>query len=332
MKLLLSISVCFLYILALQTFAQAELTIKMTPTITVTLTGPSGEYQIRRAQVLGNAANWVTLTNVTMSGSPFIFCDLAAGGSQQFYQAVQQTTSDNPNPQLLVWIPPGTFMMGSPSTEQTRFYYENPQTQVTISQGFWMSKYEVTQGEYQVVMGRNPGFFTGDLSMPVEGMSWLDATNYCWKLTQQENVARRLPVGYVYRLPTEAEWEYCCRAGTTTRFSYGDDLNYTNLMNYAWCYDNSSFTTHPVGTKLPNPWGLYDMYGNVWEWCSDWFGNYPGGIVTDPMGASLGTYRVQRGGSWDYDGRGCGSATRGFGTPSNRSFVLGFRVVLARGK
>ena len=164
-------------------------------------------------------------------------------------------------------------------------------------------------------------------------MSWSDATNYCGKLTAQEKTAGRLPAGYEYRLPTEAEWEYACRAGTTNRFSYGDDPDYTQLANYAWYNVNSGGTTHPVGQKLPNALGLYDMYGNVWEWCSDfWSGSYPGGRVTDPKGAVSGSGRVVRGGSWDYFGRYCRSADRYGYWPVNGYGDMGFRPVLAPGQ
>jgi len=135
----------------------------------------------------------------------------------------------------------------------------------------------------------------------------------------------------VYRLPTEAEWEYGCRAGTSTRFSYGDDPGYTNLTNYAWYWDNSGGETHAVGQKLANPWGLYDMHGNVWEWCQDWYGGYPGGIVLDPQGPDSGSCRVISGGDWhDYPG-GCRSARRlnsNFDPDSGRNGDIGFRIVL----
>ncbi len=129
-------------------------------------------------------------------------------------------------------------------------------------------------------MGTNSSYFqppkySADLQRPVEEVSWNDATNYCAKLTARERAGGRLPAGYIYGLPMEAEWEYACRAGTTTRFSYGDDPNYTQLGNYAWYWENSGGKTHAVGQKLPNPWGLYDMYGSVWECCLDWYGPYP---------------------------------------------------------
>ena len=134
----------------------------------------------------------------------------------------------------MVWIKPGTFVMGSPASEVGRNSDEGPQTVVTLTKGFWMGHHEVTQGEYQSLMNTNPSSYSGDLSLPVETVSWIDATNFCWVLTQREQVAGRLPAGWVYRLPTEAEWEYCCRSLTTTRFYYGDDPGYTSLTNYAW--------------------------------------------------------------------------------------------------
>jgi hypothetical protein len=140
------------------------------------------------------------------------------------------------------------------------------------------------------------------------------------------------PTGYVYRLPTEAEWEYACRAGTTTRFSFGDDPGYSQLGNYVWYDANSGKQTHPVGQKQPNPRGLYDMHGNVWEWCLDWTGAYPGGSVTDPIGANSGSDRVVRGGCWSVVGRGCRSARRISDTPGIRFSGLGFRAVLAPGQ
>jgi formylglycine-generating enzyme required for sulfatase activity len=150
-------------------------------------------------------------------------------------------------------------------------------------------------------------------------------------LTGKERAAGRLPVGYEYRLPTEAEWEYGCRAGTTTVFSFGDDES--KLGEYGWYNSNSSNTTHPVGEKKPNGWGLYDVHGNVFEWCQDWRGDYPGGSVTDPQGAATGSYRVRRGGYW-YSGAGyCRSEYRNdFDEPGSRSDGVGFRPVLAPGK
>jgi formylglycine-generating enzyme required for sulfatase activity len=220
------------------------------------------------------------------------------------------------------------FTLGSPASEQDRWDIEGPQTQVTITRGFWMGRYEVTQGEYQAVMGSNPSSFGGDTNRPVENVSWSEATKYCGKLTARERAAGRLPAGYVYRLPTEAEWEYACRAGTTTRFSYGDDPGYSQLGNYAWYRSNSGKTTHAMGLKQPNARGLYDMHGNVWEWCLDWYGTYPGGSVTDPQGAGSGSYRVNRGGGWVNLAQVCRSARRRGLEPGARNYGLGFRAAL----
>lgn len=235
-----------------------------------------------------------------------------------------------PQPNL-VWIPPGTFMMGSPANEVDRESDEGPRTSVYLSRGFFMGKYEVTQREYQAVKGTNPSSFTGDLDRPVEQVTWYEATDYCVRLTTQERTAGRLPAGYVYRLPTEAEWEYSCRAGTTTRFSHGDDPGYTQLGQYGWYSANSGSATHPVGGKLPNPWGLHDMHGNVWEWCYDWYGGFSGGSLTDPVGPVSGSSRVIRGGGWYIYGRYCRSAYRSDGSPDVRNGYIGFRVVLAPG-
>jgi formylglycine-generating enzyme required for sulfatase activity len=207
-----------------------------------------------------------------------------------------------------------------------------------------MGKYEVTQGEYLALTGNNPSWFNGDrtaereadygvdLNRPVEQVGWDDAVAYCVALTQQERAAGRIPFDQAYRLPTEAEWEYACRAGTTTRFSYGDDPDYSGLADYAWYSGNSNGSTHPVGQKLPNPWGLHDMLGNVWELCQDWFGAYPGGAVVDPQGPDTGWYHVIRGGRWDISAKYSRSAFRydSLVDPGDsRHGKLGFRVVLA---
>ncbi|MGA3283718.1 MAG: choice-of-anchor tandem repeat GloVer-containing protein [Verrucomicrobiota bacterium] len=251
---------------------------------------------------------------------------LPVAATSQFFRLV---AIPNPNPARLVWIPAGTFLMGSPATEQDRLPDEGPQTLVTLTRGFFIGRYEVTQGEYAAVTGVNPSAFAGDTNRPVERVSWNDATNFCLQLTAQESAAGRLPAGYAYRLPTEAEWEYACRAGTTTRFYYGDDPAYAQLANYAWYDANSGGTTHPAGQKLPNEWGLYDMSGNVWEWCSDWYGPYAGGAVTDPHGpASSSNGRVIRGGSWFFGGWSCRSAQRHYSSPTNQLDQVGFRIVL----
>jgi formylglycine-generating enzyme required for sulfatase activity len=235
-------------------------------------------------------------------------------------------------PTNLVFIPPGTFRMGSATNEVDRYGWEGPQMAVTISRGFWMEKYEVTQGEYLAMMGNNPSYFAGDTNRPVESVTWYEATNYCATLTERERLAGRIGTNSVYRLPTEAEWEYACRGWTSTRFSYGDDPGYTNLTNYEWYSVNSGSTTHPVGEKFPNPWGLHDMQGNVCEWCQDWWGDYPGGIAVDPQGPASGSAHVFRGGVWFNSARYCRSAGRFYYDQDSGYNGLGFRVLLVPGQ
>jgi len=304
----------------------------------LTVTGAVGTTcQIQWTDNLSNTSRWFHLDYSVLASPPSPLTDSTSDAATRRYYRAVWTPNTN-----LVWIPPGTFTMGSPTNEVDRVSTEGPQTVVTISRGFWMGRYEVTQGDYLSVAGSNPSYFNGDrsgppwydqdygtdLTLPVEQVSWNDATNYCARLTAQERATGRIPTNCVYRLPTEAEWEYACRAGTTTRFYYGDDPGYTNLASYAW-YGDALGTTHPGGELLPNPWGLYDMAGNVWEWCQDWYGPYPGGSVTDPQGPATGSDRMWRGGSWFYIGQYCRSARRVKNIPTYTYDGLGFRVVLA---
>jgi len=199
---------------------------------------------------------------------------------------------------------------------------------VTLTRDFWLGKYEVTQGEYEAVMGKNPSHFKGDSNRPVEKLTYLDAQAYCSALTKRESQAGRLPPGYAYRLPTEAEWEYACRAGTTNLYSFGDTI--TNAEQYAWTLENSESTTHPVGLKRPNAWGLYDMHGNVWEWCSDWFADYPATELTDPSGPKQGKFKVFRGGSWNHAIELARSRNRFMMAPTNGIYFVGFRLALSQ--
>jgi formylglycine-generating enzyme required for sulfatase activity len=233
----------------------------------------------------------------------------------------------------MVFVPPTTFRMGSPATEINRNVNEGPQTMVSLTHAFWINKFEVTQQEYLAVTGTNPSVFPDNLNSPVSSVSWPDATNYCWLLTQREIAAGRIPAGSQYRLPTEAEWECAARAGTSTPFSYGNDPDYKELPDHAWFMENGALTVHPVGQKLPNPWGLYDMEGNVWEWCQDWLGDLSGGWVTDPKGPSSNAigWKVIRGGGYDFGPSDCRSARRYFfgSHPALNDSNLGLRVVLA---
>ncbi|MDA7492884.1 formylglycine-generating enzyme family protein [bacterium] len=213
-------------------------------------------------------------------------------------------------------IPAGKFIMGDASSEDNETPHE-----VTLTKPFKLGVYEVTQEQYEKVMGVNPSKSKG-ANNPVENVSWEDAIEFCRKLSE---LPAEKEAGNVYRLPSEAEWEYACRAGTTTKFSFGDDES--ELGDYAWYDDNSDRNTHPVGGKKPNAWGLYDMHGNVWEWCQDWYWDYPSGSVTDPRGPR-GSYRVLRGGSWYAPAEYCRSACRGRRGPSDR-ILHGFRVSLS---
>jgi formylglycine-generating enzyme required for sulfatase activity len=160
--------------------------------------------------------------------------------------------------------------------------------------------------------------------LPVDTLNWDEAVKFCEVLSSRPAEKR---AGRVYRLPTEAEWEYACRAGTTTAYSFGDDESL--LGDFAWFTGNAGNQTHAVGQKRPNAWGLYDMHGNVWEWCSDWYGDHSGNAVSDPQGVASGSIRVLRGGGWGHSARGCRSAFRHAGSPSYRSGNLGFRLALS---
>ena len=228
----------------------------------------------------------------------------------------------------LMLVPKGTFMMGSPESEQRREGNET-QHEVTISKDYYLGVYEVTQAEYQQVMNKNPSYFQGakirDSSRhPVEQVSWNDAVEFCKRLSELPEEKR---AGRVYRLPTEAEWEYACRAGSKTAYSFGESSK--ALDDYAWYDGGSNRQTHPVGEKKPNAWGLFDMHGNVWEWCSDWYGQYPKGVVSDPAGPKEGSARVQRGGGWVGLAAVCRSAHRDGFVPSVRDGDGGFRVALS---
>jgi formylglycine-generating enzyme required for sulfatase activity len=197
---------------------------------------------------------------------------------------------------------------------------------VTITRDFWIGKYEVTQGEFMAVLGQNPSHFTGNSNRPVEKITFFDASNYCATLTLRERKARRLPAGYEYRLPTEAEWEYAGRAGSTNLFAFGDDASIAD--QYAWTAENCDAGTHPVGLKRPNAWGLYDVHGNVWEWCSDWFAPYPAAPLNDPLGPASSKYKVFKGGGWNQDVEYARASSRFMMSPSNGIHFVGFRVAL----
>ena len=212
------------------------------------------------------------------------------------------------------WVPAGRFVMGSRKGEKGRVSDER-QRKVRISQGFWMGKYEVTQREWERVMGGNPSRFKECVRCPVEQVSWDDVQEFIGRLNESESGS-----GIVYRLPTEAEWEYAARAGTA-------GARYGELENIAWYDGNSDGRPHPVGEAWANAWGLHDMLGNVWEWTGDWYGAYPSGSVTDPPGLGTGLYRVFRGGGWSNYAGHVRSAVRNVYPPGIRDDDIGFRLV-----
>jgi formylglycine-generating enzyme required for sulfatase activity len=217
-----------------------------------------------------------------------------------------------------VFIPPGTFSMGSPDDDSERYSSETIHT-VTLSKGFLMATAPITQSQWQKVMGNNPSHFKENgNNCPVEQVSWEDAHQFIDKLNEMEQTKH-------YCLPTEAQWEYACRAGSTTQYCFGDDEK--RLNDYAWYDKNSGGKTHPVKQKKPNAWGLYDIHGNVWEWCEDWYGDYPIEPVTDPTGPASGARRVIRGGSWGDSPGDLRSAVRFDFSPGDRSYLIGFRLL-----
>jgi sulfatase modifying factor 1 len=222
-----------------------------------------------------------------------------------------------------VWIAPGNFIMGSPKEEKQRQDNET-QHKVTLTKGFYMGVYAVTQEQYETVMGNNPSQFKGEKNLPVETITWDDCQEFIKKLREKDKKA--------YRLPTEAEWEYACRAGTTTPFHFGETIS-TDQANY---YGEAVYgigkngvwrkKTTPVGSFPANAFGLHDMHGNVWQWCQDWYGDYPQKDVVDPQGPEKGDSRVLRGGSWGHVPRLCRSAFRFKQVPDYRNGICGFRL------
>lgn len=249
----------------------------------------------------------------------------------------QTVTLSGGVPLVMVWVPAGTFMMGANGEgEQDSWSGEYPQHQETLSQGFWMGKYELTQGQWKAVMNSNPSYFQGANAgnvntdnRPVEQVSWSDIQTFI--ATLNTYITNSSQGSATMRLPSEAEWEYACRAGTPTRFYWGDDPDYTEIGNYAWyAGNNTPFGTKDVGGKTGNDFGLYDISGNIWEWVEDDWHYYsdPGA----PMDATAwvdtprGSYRVLRGGSWDISGHNCRSALRVYNGPSFTDGSIGFRV------
>ena len=218
----------------------------------------------------------------------------------------------------MVYVEGSTFTMGATSEQQNPYYDEKPTHRVSLS-SFYIGKYEVTQALWKAVMGSNPSHFEGD-NLPVENVSWNDCQTFLRKLNAM--------TGKNFRLPTEAEWEFAARGGNRSR---GYQYSGSNVLSdVAWYDDNSGSKTHNVGTKAPNELGIYDMSGNVWEWCQDWYGNYHGYSQTNPTGPSSGSFRVYRGGSWFSNAWYCRVAFRHDDTPDYRNICLGCRLALSQ--
>ncbi len=296
------------------------------PSVTVTpstFTGNSKEVTISTSDFATSYTAQVTFTN-DVDSSNYEVVNVSVTGSGG---ASDETIMLPGNvPLEMVWIPAGTFMMGRYEGEQDSQSNEDPQHQVTLTQGFWMGKYELTKAQWTAVMGTTPwsgaAYVLDDPDSPAVYVSWNDAQAFVTALNSL--------TAKTFRLPTEAEWEYACRAGTTTRFYWGDDASYTAIDDYAW----GSYNTFPVnemyahvnGQKPSNAWGLYDMSGNVYEWCQDWYGSYSSGSVTDPTGGSSGSSRITRGGAWTHSTDSARSAARGAGAPDALAASIGFRV------
>lgn len=317
----------------------SSLAIKMVP-VTISmpelnLNAPLGT--TNALEVSTNLATWQEVTTLVFTSTNLTWVDLNLRGGG--YYRLRRVFNGGNNPPFpppspnLVWIPPGQFVMGSPGSDPDADGDELPETTVTLTKGFFIGKYEVTQGEYLSVTNFNPSQFTGDTNLPVESVRWTDATNYCRLLNIRESLAGRLPAGYAYRLPTEAEWEFAARAGSTNRFSWGNDFTYTVLTNYAWFTVNAGSSTQVVGQKLPNAWGLYDTAGNVCEWTLNSFDTldfYPGGSVSDPVSNAAGTAKVFRGGSHADEAMACRPAARNNIPQTLALDIFGIRVVLAQ--
>ena len=254
--------------------------------------GVAGARDARAAQLAGTSAAELTAVKVGAQRA----ADLGGGTAL-----------------VLLGVPAGTFTMGGSGS------HEEPQ-EVTLANPFWLGRTEVTQAQWEAVMGSNPSKFKGDPNLPVEQVSWNDASEFCKKL----NAKGLLPAGWRWTLPSEAQWEYACRAGTRDEYA-------GSLDAMAWYSSNSGRKTHPVATRKANAWGLYDMHGNVWEWCADWYANHPGGAATNPTGPNTGSNRVYRGGSWSNGGTNCRSAYRRDITPVSRRNFIGFRVAAVLG-
>ena len=294
---------------------EESLAVRLVPALTVD--GPAGATRgIEWSASMSGP--WSLWTNVVIGSNGTIVVDLTPGAVARYYRL----TGANPLPDTpgLIEMSPGKFWMGSAASEPAH-QSDELQHEVTLRDAYWISDHEVTQAEFLAVMGYNPSLFLA-LFLPVESVSWGEAVAYCERLTERERVAGRIGSDWAYRLPTEAEWEYAARSG-------GAQTSAPDLEATAWFVGNSGSAPHVGKTRKPNALGLYDMMGNVWEWCADAYGDYPAGPLTNPMGDPDGVFRVFRGGSWFSAARNCRPACRFRVDPEYRSETLGFRTVLA---
>lgn len=264
-------------------------------------------------------------TLVLLTALPALMVSGGAGGEEQRPTDARPTLTimlPGDVEMELCRIPAGRFLMGSPDGEQDREPGEGPQHEVTISKPFYLGRYEVTHAQWKAVMGSvrdNSGFDGGNYDSPMQATSWNEVQGFLERLNA-------LGMG-TFRLPTEAEWEYAARAETTSRFYWGEDPDYVEIDDYAWYDENAEGEAHDVGEKEPNAWGLYDMSGNAWEWCEDWYGPYSAEDQIDPAGPESGTTKVFRGGEWFNPPEKARSAYRGSFAPDSWLYFGGLRVV-----
>lgn len=279
----------------------------------------NGNFKGRIPFVLHNIKQGRYLIEVSAKGwkTRVLWVKLGVGENKTLHVKLKPKTFDNSLGMKFVAIPAGSFMMGSPSGKKGR-YRDEKQHRVSLTEGFYIQTTEVTQSQWKAVMGNNPSRFKNCFNCPVDWVSWNDVQYFIRKLNRKEGTDK-------YRLPTEAEWEYAARSGSRSAYSFGD--NERQLSAYAWFSGNSDEKPHAVGQKKPNAWGLYDMHGNLQEWCQDWYGDYPSGFLLNPRGPSSGSYRVLRGGSWLSRPRDVRCADRSRNRPGGRFYSVGFRLL-----
>jgi formylglycine-generating enzyme required for sulfatase activity len=324
-----------------------ELSATLTPTVIIN--GPSGSLQqVQYSTNPADSNSWVILDHVRLGTLPTPYFDFNTSGEKRFYRTLLMGVADT----NLVWIPGGTFLMGTPDTEAGRGTNEGPQTMVTLTKGFFIGRFEVRNSEWMAIFTNVP--FLGDelltnyLERPVRNIRWEQAKSYCALKTALDLEAGRIPAGWEYTLPTEAQWEYACRAGTTSVFHFGNEIRRDAIRQDAAFLATSPYPTNlvpvnpifdtppmPVGSFSPNAFGLYDMHGNLEEWCLDIYPvgplqQYPGGSVADPFGTNTTGAFVLRGGATTLPGTDCRSGFRRGRTNPTPSFTFGFRIVLVK--